>query len=318
MNGGTDSWKHRLEMELAHEISRVGVEEGFIGETKIALPTELFEEYIKDPIVRRLYLTDVCFYPHAEHHYRERQNGARENVFFYCIKGHGFIDIKDKHIELKEGEAFCIPLGVAHRYYAAKENPWSILWVHFKGEDAKYYPLDSLKVVNFNSDYATNRMMLLFDLLFRVLNRSYTIGNFEYISQVLGVILSETYMREKNYEENRDLNKHISDMVKYLSANIGKRITLDELSDKFKLSKSYINELFLRYTKYSPIDFFIRLKMDHACKLLKATDMRIYEIASEVGYSDQYFFSRVFKQVVGVPPKKFREDPVAIISPGEI
>ena len=135
---------------------------------------------------------------------------------------------------------------------------------------------------------------------------------------VLGVILSETYMREKNYEENRDLNKHISDMVKYLSANIGKRITLDELSDKFKLSKSYINELFLRYTKYSPIDFFIRLKMDHACKLLKATDMRIYEIAMEVGYSDQYFFSRVFKQVVGVPPKKFREEPVAIISPGEI
>ena len=47
MNGGTDSWKHRLEMELAHEISRVGVEEGFIGETKIAIPTELFEEYIR-------------------------------------------------------------------------------------------------------------------------------------------------------------------------------------------------------------------------------------------------------------------------------
>ena len=318
MNIGTDNWKRQLELELANELRGVGVEDGFIGETKIAVPIELFEEFVNDPLVRRLYLTDVGFYPNAKHHLMIRQNGAQENVFFYCIRGVGYIDIGDKHIELKEGEAFCIPQGVAHRYYADEENPWSILWVHFKGEDAKYYPIDSLKVVSFNSDYATNRMMLLFDLLFRVLNRSYTRGNFEYISQVLGVILSETYMREKIYEEDRELNRHISDMVKYLSANIGSRVTLDALSERFKLSKSYINELFIKYTKYPPIDFFIRLKMDHACKLLKATDMRIYEIASEVGYTDQYFFSRVFKQVVGVSPKKFREDPVAHIGPGEI
>ncbi|EEG72103.1 transcriptional regulator, AraC family, partial [[Clostridium] hylemonae DSM 15053] len=43
-----------------------------------------------------------------------------------------------------------------------------------------------------------------------------------------------------------------------------------------------------------------------ACKLLKATDMYIYEVSSELGYEDQYYFSRIFKKVVGVSPRDYK------------
>ena len=76
--------------------------------------------------------------------------------------------------------------------------------MHFKGEDVQYFPLMEYRVVKLNSQNATNRMLFLFELLFRVLEANYTLGNFIYISQVLSLILAETYDREKhNSTRNR-------------------------------------------------------------------------------------------------------------------
>ena len=54
------------------------------------------------------------------------------------------------------------------------------------------------------------------------------------------------------------------------------------------------------------MDFFINLKMKEACKMLRSSEMYIYEIAQKLGYSDQYYFSRIFKKVVGMSPKKYK------------
>lgn len=58
--------------------------DGFRGERMIVLPTEAFSDYVKHPLVRRLYLTDVGFFPSAAHHYRERREGLR-NIFFCTV-----------------------------------------------------------------------------------------------------------------------------------------------------------------------------------------------------------------------------------------
>ena len=47
------------------------------------------------------------------------------------------------------------------------------------------------------------------------------------------------------------------------------------------------------------VGFFIHLKMKKACAMLRTTDMYIYEVAQNLGYSDQYYFSRVFKECGG-------------------
>ena len=170
--------------------------DGFKGERMFVLPTESFRDYVEHPQVRRMYLTDVGFFPCAAHHYRERRDGIEEFIFIYCMEGSGTIEVAGSKYVLHENEAFCIPQFTGHRYYACEEDPWSILWVHFKGEDVRYFPLMEYRVVKLNSQNATNRMLFLFELLFRVLEANYTLGNFIYISQVLSLILAETYDRE--------------------------------------------------------------------------------------------------------------------------
>ena len=69
--------------------------DGFRGERMIVLPTEAFSDYVRHPLVRRLYLTDVGFFPSAAHHYRERREGIEEYIFLYCMDGSGQITVED-------------------------------------------------------------------------------------------------------------------------------------------------------------------------------------------------------------------------------
>lgn len=72
-------------------------------------------------------------------------------------------------------------------------------------------------------------MQFLSELLFRVLESNYTLGNFIYISQVLEMILSETYYREKH------------------------NATLEQVVDEFEMSKSYLNAIFQKYSQHAPM-----------------------------------------------------------------
>ena len=279
--------------------------DGFRGERMIVLPTEAFSDYVRHPLVRRLYLTDVGFFPSAAHHYRERREGIEEYIFLYCMDGSGQITVEDRTYTLRGEEAFCIPRNRSHCYYASEEDPWSILWVHFKGEDTVHFPLEEGRVISFQSQHATGRMQYLFELLFRVLERNYTLGNFIYISQVLSLILAETYNREKK-DSVPEQNRHVTAVVRYMYRHLDENLSLGALSEEFELSKSYLNLIFQKATGHTPMDFFQELKMKEACKLLRSTELYIYQIGQRLGYQDPYYFSRIFRKVVGVSPTEYQ------------
>lgn len=282
-----------------------GKSDGFRDEKYMIVPTESFAEYMAHPLIRAAYLTDVGFFPKAKEHYREREEGADQYILIYCTEGKGVIEVEDQIYRLEKSDAFCIPRNVRHKYYADEKEPWSILWVHFKGENTNYFPLEERKIVHINSRHSDNRMMVLFNLLFRVLERNYTIGNFIYISQVLSLILSEIYFREK-VDESSVQDRHVTMVIRYMYQHLRENLTLEEISEEVQLSKSYLNAVFKAQTGKSPVEFFIHLKMQEACKLLKSTDYYIYEVSAELGYTDQYYFSRIFKKVVGVSPKDYK------------
>ncbi len=288
-------------MELLLDLKR----SGFDGETMIVLPTEAFAEFMANPLVRRLYLTDAGFFPHAQKHFRERKEGLEEYIFLCCTAGRGTVEVEGKAYPLGENEAFCIPRRKAHRYWADADDPWSILWVHFKGEDCSLYPLEECRVCRFASRDTVRRMEFLFDLLFRTLRSDYTLGNFIYLSQVLSLILGETYARKQDSAGTARMNKTVTKCIRYMYSHLSESITLEQLAEHAKLSKSSLSAAFQTCTGHAPMDFFIRLKMQEACKLLRSDRRYIYEVAQRLGYQDQYYFSRIFKKVIGMSPKEY-------------
>ena len=285
--------------------NNIGKADGVKDEEYIIIPTESFADYAEHPLVRTVYPTDVGFFPKARDHYRERKEGAEQYILIYCTEGKGTVEVEGQTYSMGKSDAFCIPCKKGHRYYADAKDPWSILWVHFKGENTAYFPIDEPHVVPMNSRHSDNRMMVLFNLLFRVLRRNYTLGNFIYISQVLSLILSEVYYREK-VDESSVQDRHVTMVIRFMYENLTRSLTLEEISEEVQLSRSYLNTIFKNQTGRSPVEFFIHLKMQEACKLLKNTNLYIYEVSSRLGYEDQYYFSRIFKKVVGVSPKDYK------------
>lgn len=101
--------------------------------------------------------------------------------------------------------------------------------------------------------------------------------------------------------------QEINDAVRYIRHNYNRNITLEEIAKSVNLSKVYFSQLFKNETGMNFTDFLIQFRIEEAAKLLKSTDMKVYEIAEQVGIPDQHYFNRLFKNITGVTPKKFRE-----------
>jgi AraC-like DNA-binding protein len=99
----------------------------------------------------------------------------------------------------------------------------------------------------------------------------------------------------------------IEQCIQLMKQRLDQHLTLADLSTEMRLSASYLSALFKEKTRYSPIQLFTSLRMQKASQLLKETRLTVKEIAREMGYADPYIFSRAFKLVMGVSPKKFRD-----------
>jgi AraC-like DNA-binding protein len=91
-------------------------------------------------------------------------------------------------------------------------------------------------------------------------------------------------------------------MRKELSA----RLTVEDMALKNNLSASHFSSLFRKATGMSPMDYFIHLKLQKACLQLHSTEIKIKNIALEIGYEDPYYFSRLFKKHMNVSPDVYR------------
>jgi AraC-like DNA-binding protein len=78
------------------------------------------------------------------------------------------------------------------------------------------------------------------------------------------------------------------------------------LAARAGISPSHFFALFKRQIGCAPIDYFIHLRMQHACRLLDETTLNVKEVADALGYDDPFYFSRVFKAVNNVSPSQYR------------
>ena len=71
----------------------IKLKDGFDGERAIVLPQLIISMIEEDPLLAALHITDIGYYPKAEHHFRERNQPINQYVFIYCIDGAGWYRI---------------------------------------------------------------------------------------------------------------------------------------------------------------------------------------------------------------------------------
>ena len=98
----------------------------------------------------------------------------------------------------------------------------------------------------------------------------------------------------------------ISPAINYVDANYDKPITLAEIARASHLSVSRLAHIFKEQMGITIIDYLTGVRIERAKQLLLATDQNCTEICFQVGYNNQSYFTRTFKELVGMTPLQFR------------
>jgi transcriptional regulator GlxA family with amidase domain len=105
---------------------------------------------------------------------------------------------------------------------------------------------------------------------------------------------------------NRGESQQIQKAVVYMQTHLHEEITLAGLANITRFSTSHLYRLFKSSTCYAPIDFFLRIKIHAAAQDIYFSTLPIKDIAISYGIEDPYYFSRLFKKIIGISPKTYR------------
>ena len=94
-------------------------------------------------------------------------------------------------------------------------------------------------------------------------------------------------------------------MVGFIQQNYSSKIALQDIAAAGFVCRSSCCSIFKRYLNQTPVSYLTEYRINEACKLLRAGNLSIAEVAISVGFFDQFYFSRVFKRAKGMPPSKY-------------
>lgn len=283
--------------------------EGFNNQLAIVLPKHIQTELRDLPLTKLLFITDVGYYPVAKYHFRERPEGCDQNILIFCTGGSGWVETNGITKKISKDSFVTIPAGLPHKYGADDSTPWSIYWFHFTGLQASLFCGDSITISKINTAENTrnDRRIRLFEEIYQTLSMGYSKENLEYASICLWYILG-SFNFLPQFERMRTIqnNDVIEKSILYMHDRLNEKINLQELAEHCGYSVSHFSAIFRKKTTRSPIEYFLDLKMQNACQQLDFTNKRIKEIATELAFEDQFYFSRLFKKMIGISPIDYR------------
>lgn len=135
------------------------------------------------------------------------------------------------------------------------------------------------------------------------------LGNCTAYSDITGGLMSAlTHFATDNEQNRKGTKQNLAQAIKnYLEKNVLQPVGLTDIAEHFGYSHTYIIRIFREVFGTSPIEYLIQMKIQMAKELLRVCpEKSIRAIGEQMGYSSQYYFSRAFKQVVGVSPVEYR------------
>lgn len=130
--------------------------------------------------------------------------------------------------------------------------------------------------------------------------------NLEEIKNVLTDYIGSTIFSIEQLRTNKSI-KLIDSAKAYIQKNYAQDITLDTIAYDIGLSACYLSTLFKNIAKISIKEYITNIRIDAAKKYLTDINLKIYEVAAKVGYTDSRYFSQLFRKKTGYTPGQYRE-----------
>lgn len=237
-----------------------------------------------------------------------RPNGRIDYHIVYIAEGCCYITLNEnKKEKIPAGSVIVYLPHQKQEYEFLKKDKSISYYVHFTGTICEQL-MDELELNNKNIYYIGKSVTLekKFDSLIEEFQLKPKYSKYRLQGLLLEVI---TLIAKKNsniMNGGQITDKKFNEICKEMRKNFSKNIPIMYYANKCNLSESRFSHLFTNIIGTSPKQYMIMCKIDVAKELLINSDMSVYQISEDVGFSDQNYFSRAFKKHTGLSPSEYR------------
>lgn len=244
----------------------------------------------------------------------------------YVTEGKVVLKVDDETLELQENEMYFYKPCEEHAVHGDGESRAKVTIISFECMSEVMRFFEKLKVTVGKSEYEIVQRikaefrrsfyMPVFDIPSAAIVRreNGTIGADQlirnHVEELLISIIRKNAVDDAadgtNASEEEE-NKNITDAVcNYLSQNLNRKVTIEELCQVFNFGKTYISTAFKMDTGFTIIDYFNHMKCEYAKGLIAENQLTLTQISETLGFSSLYYFSRIFKQMTGMSPAQYK------------
>ena len=242
-------------------------------------------------------------------HTSSRDN-LQSYLFFYVESGAGKLVYQGKKFEIGEGDCVFIDCQLPYSH-STDTNLWMLSWIHFyggmmqriyekyleRGGGSVFRPKD---LSPFRHLHKTLYSFASSDDYIRDMKINGELNN------LLTLLMNESWHPEGR--QTPDLKReNINSIKQYLDEHYDEKITLDDLTERFFISKYYLTRVFRKQFGISISHYLLSIRITKAKQMLRFTDETVENIGYKCGLGAPHYFSRTFKQVEGINPSEYRE-----------
>ena len=235
----------------------------------------------------------------------------------YLVKeGSGVYTLGGSEFPIKEYDIFVmypdVPVRCAIQKAAEKgEEPWELLALSFDGVDARlllnaagFEPKQPVRTLDYHTAVSMNK----------ILDGIYTWRGQELFSAVQSTALIYALLSALVKTASWDQTEmppgwtgavHFQKALDFIAGNYSRSINVADIAEHVNLSRSRLYQVFMQQVFISPQQYLTEYRIREAIRLLQGRKGSIKEIALAVGFEDQLYFTRLFKQVMGNSPKNY-------------
>lgn len=241
----------------------------------------------------------------------------------YILSGRGYLECNGKTFRLEEGDSFLIYPQTVLYYYPDSKKPWEYVWVDFKGIEAEKlleYTAFTKEQPVWQRSAVSEKVHGLPEEQRKVLPEE-ELRNLFQIPETNG---SEKYNKERAHAKLRLLLSYYMEHYPYAPGENGgdfaalvreyvdnrywnPELCVAEIADYLSIDRTGLFRKFKQAYGSSVQSYLVSCRMKRACQLLLTTELSVKAVACSVGYSDQMYFARVFRQQMGCTPSQYRQ-----------
>ena len=245
-----------------------------------------------------------------------------EFEFVYVETGTVYFGISDKQFALSEGQGVFINSKILHRYFSQGNAivPNFVLMPYFiAAQDSLIYQKYVLPIMVspmeyriFSQDIPWQAQAL--SLMREMMAAQEKASDVELVSSYLiqkiwHILYQNTDVEHMGKKENYSASSQarLQLMMQYIHQKFAYNISLSDIADQAKVSKSTALNLFQRYLGISPVTYLVNYRLQEAAKLLASTEKKVTVISKDTGFDSVDYFCKAFKKYYKLTPTEYRK-----------